>query len=76
MKKKLLELLEKLWEKYPEQRLGQLLENFIFEPEKMFNRLDRDIIEKLKEELKWKKINHDSFTRNAMNPKPRLDQIK
>lgn len=52
MKKKLLELLEKLWEKYPEQRLGQLLENFIFEPEKMFNRLDRDIIEKLKEELK------------------------
>ena len=29
-KKEILRLIEKLWNKYPYQRLGQLLENYIF----------------------------------------------
>jgi hypothetical protein len=47
-KKELLRLVEKLWEKYPEQRFGQLLENFIFNSNEMFSQEDEETIDKIK----------------------------
>lgn len=50
----ILKLLEKLWEKYPNQRLGQLLENYMFKPEKMFYQDDGETMGKIKKELNKK----------------------
>ncbi len=36
----ILTLIEKLWEKYPEQRFGQLLMNYVFDGEPMFHQND------------------------------------
>jgi hypothetical protein len=47
-KKELLKLIEKLWEKYPEQRFGQLLENFVFNSNEMFSQEDEETIDKIK----------------------------
>jgi len=48
--KTILKYIERLWSKYPNQRLGQLLENFVFDPKTMFYQEDK-ITE---ERLKWK----------------------
>jgi len=58
--KRILKLLEELWKKYPDQRLGQLLENYVFfqgergdsTSVRLFHQQD-DLTEKiLKEKLK------------------------
>ena len=46
--KELLESLRKLWEKHPEQRLGQLLENFVFYEDSMYHQEDDETLEKIK----------------------------
>jgi uncharacterized protein YihD (DUF1040 family) len=56
--KRILKLIEKLWNKYPDQRLGQLLENYVFTQGKrgdktsamMFNQEDDETENQLK---KW-----------------------
>jgi len=52
MNDKILKLLKELWEKYPNHRLGQLLENFVFNKDKMFFQEDEDTIKKIKKSLK------------------------
>jgi len=58
--KVILQLLENVWNKYPHQRLGQLLENFVFikgergdkNSQKMFYQSDEKTIKQLKNEVK------------------------
>ncbi|OGY55679.1 MAG: hypothetical protein A2912_06225 [Candidatus Buchananbacteria bacterium RIFCSPLOWO2_01_FULL_40_23b] len=52
--KVILQLLENVWNKYPHQRLGQLLENFVFIKggDKMFYQSDEKTIKQLKNEVK------------------------
>ena len=50
---RILNLIEDLWEKYPNQRLGQLLVNFAFE-ENIFFQEDHETELNLRRELKWK----------------------
>ena len=58
--KVILQLLENVWNKYPHQRLGQLLENFVFikgergdkNSQKMFYQSDEKTIKRLKNEVK------------------------
>ncbi len=52
--KKILELLEQLWNKHPTMRLGQLLEGFIFTKDKMFYQENEKTIGGLKKALKKK----------------------
>lgn len=40
-KTKILKSLRELWKKYPNQRFGQLLENFIFHKDTMFHQDDK-----------------------------------
>lgn len=47
MKDKILKLIKALWERYPEQRLGQLLENYVFDPKKMFYQEDKETEKRL-----------------------------
>lgn len=57
MRKKILALLETLWDKYPNQRLGQLLENYVFTDGKrgdltsvrLFHQQDELTLKKLEE---------------------------
>ena len=45
-------LIEKLWKKYPDQRLGQLLENYVFgHRESCFFQDDMETTIRLKEEI-------------------------
>ena len=52
--KVILQLLENVWNKYPHQRLGQLLENLVFIKggDKMFYQSDEKTIKQLKNEVK------------------------
>ena len=43
--------LQRLWEKYPDQRLGQLLENYVFGCGCIFHQEDDVTEEKIKGEL-------------------------
>ena len=47
-----------LWTNYPDMRLGQLLENFVFEQDTMFYQEDDVTDEKLKEA--WETLLHDN----------------
>ena len=47
-----------LWTNYPDMRLGQLLENFVFEKDTMFYQEDDVTDEKLKEA--WETLLHDN----------------
>jgi len=60
--KQILKLLEKLWQKYPNMRLGQLLENFIFldgergdkTSQELYYQYDEKTIKRINKELKRK----------------------
>jgi mRNA-degrading endonuclease RelE of RelBE toxin-antitoxin system len=62
MRRKILSELEKLWDKYPDQRLGQLLENYVFfkgqrgdtTSVRLFFQLDEETLEILKTSKKKK----------------------
>ena len=47
-----------LWTNYPDMRLGQLLENFVFDKDTMFYQEDDVTDEKLKEA--WEALLHDN----------------
>jgi len=51
MNKEILKLIEKLWEKYPNQRFGQLLTNHVFDKDKIFYQEDEETIKKIKKEI-------------------------
>ncbi len=60
--KEILKLLEKLWQKYSNMRLGQLMENFVFldgergdkTSQKLYYQYDEKTIRKINEELRRK----------------------
>jgi len=60
--KEILKLLKELWDKNPDMRLGQLLENYVFIDGKrgddtsckLYYQYDEKTVERLKEELKKK----------------------
>lgn len=45
---RILEKIEKLWKENPDQRLGQLLENYVFKDDVVFHLEDDEIEERLK----------------------------
>ena len=60
-KKELLDLVENLWEKYPKQRFGQLLENYVFNKDEMFYQEDERTLQRINSEL-------DEFLKNKSPP--------
>jgi len=53
MEKEIIEKLDMLWKKHPEQRLGQLLKNYIFNEEiSMWELGNKEILKKLDKELR------------------------
>jgi len=50
-KKNILDLLRQLWEMHPEERLGQLLENYVFDEKSMVFQDDEETKNKIKKEI-------------------------
>jgi hypothetical protein len=53
----IIQIISELWERFPEQRLGQLMENFAFGPHNerccIFHMDDKVVLLNLKTSVKW-----------------------